>query len=145
MQATRGEEYSPCSFLTSALDGDEWSASRPGSVLPPGKDPWYPLDRRLGGLRAGLDTEGRGKFLCPCRGSNPGRPVQTVVMTDPKYFTSDVVPGTYLSPGHEGVRGCGSIAPVFLDPDTRQIWVVSFTHRPHYAGERAPCTQWIGG
>jgi hypothetical protein len=41
--------YSSCSFLTSALDGHEWSASRPGRALPWGKDPRYPLDRRLGG------------------------------------------------------------------------------------------------
>jgi hypothetical protein len=27
------------------------------------------------GLRAGLDTEARGKILCVCRGSNSGRPV----------------------------------------------------------------------
>jgi hypothetical protein len=27
--------YSPYSFLTSALDGGEWSASRPGRALPP--------------------------------------------------------------------------------------------------------------
>jgi hypothetical protein len=27
------------------------------------------------GPRAGLDTEDRGKILCPCRGSNPDRPV----------------------------------------------------------------------
>jgi hypothetical protein len=27
------------------------------------------------GLRAGLDTEVRGKILCPCQGSNPDRPV----------------------------------------------------------------------
>jgi hypothetical protein len=34
--------------LTSALDGYEWSASRPGPDLPPGKDSLYSLDR-LGG------------------------------------------------------------------------------------------------
>jgi hypothetical protein len=28
--------------------GVEWSASRPGRALPPGKDPRYPLDRRHG-------------------------------------------------------------------------------------------------
>jgi hypothetical protein len=28
------------------------------------------------GPRAGLDTEDRGKILCPCRGSNPGRLVR---------------------------------------------------------------------
>jgi hypothetical protein len=27
------------------------------------------------GPRAGLDKEARGKILCPCRGSNPDRPV----------------------------------------------------------------------
>jgi hypothetical protein len=27
------------------------------------------------GLRAGLDTEDRGKIICPCRRSNPDRPV----------------------------------------------------------------------
>jgi hypothetical protein len=27
------------------------------------------------GSRAGLDTEDSGKILCPCRGSNPDRPV----------------------------------------------------------------------
>jgi hypothetical protein len=32
------------------------------------------------GLRAGLDTEVRGKILCPCRGSNLDRPVvQSIV------------------------------------------------------------------
>ena len=25
--------------MTAALDGDEWSAARPGRTLPPGKDP----------------------------------------------------------------------------------------------------------
>jgi hypothetical protein len=41
--------YSAYSFLTSALDGAEWSASCPSHVLPPGKDSRYLLDRRLGG------------------------------------------------------------------------------------------------
>jgi hypothetical protein len=34
--------HSSYSFLTSALDRGEWSASRPGRVLPPGNDPRYP-------------------------------------------------------------------------------------------------------
>jgi hypothetical protein len=36
-------------FLTSALAGGEWSASRPGRFTPGGNNPRYPLDRRLGG------------------------------------------------------------------------------------------------
>jgi hypothetical protein len=31
--------YSSYSFLTSTLDGGEWSASHPGRTLPPGKGP----------------------------------------------------------------------------------------------------------
>jgi hypothetical protein len=34
-------------FLTSELNGGEWSGTRPGRVLPPGKDRQYPLGRRL--------------------------------------------------------------------------------------------------
>ena len=42
-----GHEGPPL-FLTSALEGGEGSASRPGRTLPPGKTR-YPLYRRLGG------------------------------------------------------------------------------------------------
>jgi hypothetical protein len=34
-----GRKYSSCLFLTSALDGGEWSASRPANASPPGKGP----------------------------------------------------------------------------------------------------------
>jgi hypothetical protein len=40
-----------------------------------GKAPHYPLHRRLGGPRAGLNTEATGKILCLCRGSSLGHPV----------------------------------------------------------------------
>jgi hypothetical protein len=77
MQAPRGEKYNSYSFLISALDGGEWSASRPGRALPPGNDPGINCTGGWVGLRAGLDTEVRGKILCLCRGSNPGRPVRS--------------------------------------------------------------------
>jgi hypothetical protein len=35
--------YSSYPFTTSALDGGEWSASRPGRTLPPGKGPPVPI------------------------------------------------------------------------------------------------------
>jgi hypothetical protein len=45
-----GVEISSYSYLTSALDGGEWSVSRPGRALyRRGKDHRYQLDRRLGG------------------------------------------------------------------------------------------------
>jgi hypothetical protein len=49
MQVTRGRGYSSYSLLTSVLDGGVLSASRLSYPLPPGKDPWYLLDRKLGG------------------------------------------------------------------------------------------------
>jgi hypothetical protein len=60
------------SFLISALNGGEWSSSRPGRALPPWE--WSSGTHWRGGWlgpRAGLDTEARGKFLYLCRGSNP--------------------------------------------------------------------------
>jgi hypothetical protein len=41
MRAMRREAYSSYSFLTSALDGCEWSAS--AAIYTEGKDPRYPL------------------------------------------------------------------------------------------------------
>jgi hypothetical protein len=35
-------------YLTSALDGGEWSASRPGRSLPPGKGPPVPIGQEAG-------------------------------------------------------------------------------------------------
>jgi hypothetical protein len=48
MKASGGVEVQPLSFLTSALDWDEWSASCPTPTMSaPGKYPQYPLNRRL--------------------------------------------------------------------------------------------------
>jgi hypothetical protein len=79
--------YSFYHFLTSALEGDEWSGSRPGRALPAGKEP--PGTHCTGGLvgpRAGLDAEVRGKTLCHCRGSNPGRPVRSQILYSLSYL-----------------------------------------------------------
>jgi hypothetical protein len=49
-------------FLTPALEGGEWSASRPGRALPPGEGaPGTHCTGGWVGPRAGLDAEGRGK------------------------------------------------------------------------------------
>jgi hypothetical protein len=57
-------EYSSYSFSTSVLNEDEWSASGPGRALAPGKDPRYPLCRRLGGpqSRSGLRGYRKNSF-----------------------------------------------------------------------------------
>jgi hypothetical protein len=49
MEVHGGERRkSSYSFLTSALDGGEWSASRPGSALPPWKGPPVPIVQEAG-------------------------------------------------------------------------------------------------
>jgi hypothetical protein len=63
--------YSSYSFTTSVLDGGEWSASRPGRALPREKDPGTHCTGGWVGLRAGLDTEVRGKIILPLPGINP--------------------------------------------------------------------------
>jgi hypothetical protein len=77
MEALGGERrYRPYSFSTSALDGGEWSALRPGRAFTPGeRTPGALCTGGWVGPRAGLDTEDRRKILCLCRGSNPDRQV----------------------------------------------------------------------
>jgi hypothetical protein len=49
MEAIGGERrYSSYSFTTSALDGGEWSASRPGRALSPEKGPPVPIVQEAG-------------------------------------------------------------------------------------------------
>jgi hypothetical protein len=49
------------------------------------------------------------------------------------------------APRHEDVLGSEGISPGILDLGTRRRWIVSFTPRPLYPGERTSGTQWIGG
>jgi hypothetical protein len=49
------------------------------------------------GPTAGLDTEARGKILCPCRGSNPDRPVVQPVDTILTELTRLLVTCNYVS------------------------------------------------
>jgi hypothetical protein len=62
-------KYNSYTILTSALDGGEWSASRPGHALAPRKGPPVPIGQE------GQDTEARGIILRLCQGLNPDRPV----------------------------------------------------------------------
>jgi hypothetical protein len=50
----------------------------PATLNPWGKDPRYPLDRRLGGLLNRSVTEARGKILLPLPGIEPRSPCRPV-------------------------------------------------------------------
>jgi hypothetical protein len=74
MEAKGEIMYSSYSFLTSALDRVEWSASRPGE-----RTPGTHWTGGWVGPRAGPATEISAKILCPCRGQNLDRPVVQAV------------------------------------------------------------------
>jgi hypothetical protein len=83
MEAQGGERmYSSHSFMTSALDEGEWSASRPGRALCPGKGPPYPLNRRLGGPQSRSGHRGYRKNPLPV----PGPVVQSVA----RHYTAGI-------------------------------------------------------
>jgi hypothetical protein len=66
------------SFLTSALEGGEWSASRPGRPLLPGKEPPVPTVQEAGWAPEAVWTQRlEEKILCLSRGWIPGRPVRS--------------------------------------------------------------------
>jgi hypothetical protein len=52
------------------------------------------------GLRAGLETEVRGKVLCPCRGTNSDRPV---VQSVARHYTD------WATPAHVYIRSVSQI------------------------------------
>jgi hypothetical protein len=89
----RGErKCSSYSFLTSALDGGEWSASRPDRALPRGKNPRYPLYRRLSVPQSRSGHRGYRKNPLPLPGiepRSPGRPVrsQTLYWLSHRYLS----------------------------------------------------------
>jgi hypothetical protein len=58
IEAHLGEtRYSCYSFLTSALEGGEWSASRPGRALPPEKEPPIPTVQEAGRAPQPVSTQ----------------------------------------------------------------------------------------
>jgi hypothetical protein len=64
-------------FLTSALDGGEWSASRP-CLFNPQKNLQYPLDRILGGPQIPSGRCGAEKNILHLPGNEPGRPAHRI-------------------------------------------------------------------
>jgi hypothetical protein len=77
-----GEKYSSYSFSTSAVDGGEWSASRPGRALAPAKGPPVPIVQEAAWAPEPVWTrrlEEKSSRLC--RGSNLDHPVVHPIAT----------------------------------------------------------------
>jgi hypothetical protein len=71
--------YSSYSFLTSAVDGGEWSASSPSHAIPLGKGPSVPIGQEAGWAPEPVWTQkARGKILLPLLGIEPRWPDRPV-------------------------------------------------------------------
>jgi hypothetical protein len=62
----------------------------PAALYPRGKDPGIHSIGGWVGPRAGLDAGAKRKILCPCRGSNPDRPVRSQTLYCLSYRGSPV-------------------------------------------------------
>jgi hypothetical protein len=93
----------------------EWSASRPSRAFTPGKrTPGTHCTGGWVGPRAGLDTEVRGKILCPRRGSKSDRPVVQPVV---RHYTDWANTAPIINQYGNKFTRCG------LDEDTRNFSV----------------------
>jgi hypothetical protein len=79
MKTYGGMEVQFHAVLTLVLDGGEWSASCPSPFTPGERGPHYPLDRRLGGPRAGLNVVAKRRIFAPCQELNPSHPACSII------------------------------------------------------------------
>jgi hypothetical protein len=102
--------YSSYSFTTSALDGGEWSQSRPGRALAPGKGHPVPIVQEGGWTLEPVWTQRlEEKDSRLCRGSNLDRPV---VQSVAKHYTDWATRLTKLINAYVNMRG--SYCPLYL-------------------------------
>jgi hypothetical protein len=75
--------YSSYSFLTTALDGGEWSAARPGRALAPRKGHQVPVVQEARWAPEPVWTQRlEEKSFHLCQGSNLDRPVVQLLLTE---------------------------------------------------------------
>jgi hypothetical protein len=72
-------------FLNDAINGGEWSASRPRQLYPRGKSPRYQFDSRLSGPQNRSGRCGIEKNFLALPKSNPGRPAGSVSLYRLRY------------------------------------------------------------
>jgi hypothetical protein len=79
-------KYSSYCFLTSELEGGEWSASRPGRALPPGKEPPVPIVQEAGWAPEAVWTQRlEEKSSASVGDRTPCRPVRSQTLYWPSY------------------------------------------------------------
>jgi hypothetical protein len=104
MEAQGGEEVQLLLIHKTELDGGEWSASRQGLALAPGKGPPVPIIQKVGWAPEPVWTqEARGKILSTLPGielGSPGRPARSQTL----YWLTQ--PGSYIN---NGKKSCNAM------------------------------------
>ena len=77
-----GELMVEFNSVNSALDGGEWSNSRPGLFSPRERNPQYPFSGRLGGPQSRQDVSGKRKSSNPAGYQTLYCPACNLVATD---------------------------------------------------------------
>jgi hypothetical protein len=143
-------------FLTSALVGGEWSASRPGRFTPRKSAPLTHWTGGRVGPRSGLDDVEKRKFL-PLPGlelrslSRPNRSQSLYRLSYPGFHVHMYYIHSHnwsVGSKNELVEGCSQIAPCSLRCSSRYWW----TQRPRtgipfvrWSQSGARDGHWIGG
>jgi hypothetical protein len=81
--------YSTYSLSTSVLDGSEWSASRPGRAIAPGKGPTVPIVQEAGWAPEPVWTQRlqEKSFVLPgIESGSPARPVCSQTLYWPEFY-----------------------------------------------------------
>jgi hypothetical protein len=86
------KRYSSYSFLTSALEGTKWSASRSGHALPRETTPCTNWTGCWVGLKTGLDTDVRGRIFCLSGDRTP------VTQSVDRHYTDWATPAPVVMP-----------------------------------------------
>jgi hypothetical protein len=123
----------------SALDGGDWSASRPGRSTRMERAPGTHQIGSWMGSTASLDAMVRRKFPAPTGTRTPDHPARSPAL----YHWANPAPKIVQHHAVKTYWRSGGIALRILNLDTRWRWVVSFTSRPLYP--RYPVDRRLGG
>jgi hypothetical protein len=105
--------------LTSALDGGEWSTSRPSHITPQGKNHRYPFDRRLGGLQSQFGRGDEEKNSQPLPGLEP-----PIIQPAAQRYTTELARllgiGQGLATSH--LKKTQLVTKCYMGPRTLILW-----------------------
>jgi hypothetical protein len=135
------------SFITSALDGSEWLASRPGCALPPGKGPPVPIVQQAGWAPEPVWAQRLEKKSVPLPGiepRSPGRPVRSQTLCWLSYTApEETIHVHYSKLTNRFGRNLGWGRECWLPPKYRSKRPYNFSRAVHEAWILTEGLSWV--